>query len=87
MIAGQIAASHRQRRVKTFCEFEIVAAGRAIPADIAAVDDEVGTGGCDVFADAMEIIGQQRQTAGEVGVGNLGQSKCGHAILFLLLQS
>jgi hypothetical protein len=28
----------------------------------------------------MKIVGQFRQAAGEMGVGNLGQAKFGHAI-------
>jgi hypothetical protein len=33
-----------------------------------------------VFADAVKILGQRCQAAGEVGVGNLGQAKFGHAL-------
>src|SRR5947208_2714478 len=75
VIAGQIAAVGRQAGVQALCKFEIGAAGRAIPSDVAAVDDEVGAGSRDVLAHAMKVVGQYRQAAGEVGVGNLGQAK------------
>jgi hypothetical protein len=60
-------------------KFEIVATGRPVESKIAAVDDEIGTPGVDVFADPMKILGQGRQAAGKVGVGNLDQAKFGHA--------
>ena len=36
-------------------EFEIVAIGRPVEGEIAAVDDEIGTRRVDVLADAMKI--------------------------------
>ena len=64
-------------------EFEIVAMFKAVKAEIAAVDDEIGARGVDVFADPTEVLGQSRVAAAEVGIGNLGQAKYGHASLYL----
>ena len=75
VIAGQIAAVHRQRRVQLLCVFEIVAVGRAVPADVAAVDDEIGTVGGDVFADAVKIIGQQAAGGGRGGCRKSGSGE------------
>ena len=69
-----------EQRLQAFRKFEIVASDRAIPRDIAAVDDEVGSRRGNMFADAMKVLGQFWKTAGEMGVGNLGQAKFGHAI-------
>jgi hypothetical protein len=80
VIAGQIAAGHRQRRVQRSGEFEIVGAGRGVEGEVAAVDDEIGSSGVDIFAQAMEIAGQAGQAAGQMGVGNLGQAKFGQAV-------
>ena len=85
VIAGQVAAGDGKGVVQRLREDEIVAAGRGVEGEIAAVDDEVRPRRVDVFADAMKIIGQLLQSAGEVGVGNLGDAKLAHAI-FLLLQ-
>ncbi len=79
MIAGQITAGDRKAGVQLSGEFEIAAAGRAVPADIAAVDDEIGAAGVDVFAHPVKIIGQRLMAAGKMGVGNLDQAKFGHA--------
>ena len=59
VIARQIAAIDRQRRVQDLCKIEIVAAARAVEADIAAVDDEIGPLAVDVFADPMKVVGQR----------------------------
>jgi hypothetical protein len=64
-------------------EFEIIRAARRVKGKIAAVDDEIGARRVDMRADAMKIIGELLQAAGEVGVGNLRQSKLVHA-LFLI---
>ncbi len=79
MIAGQGAAGHWKRSVQRLGKFEIVAVGRAIEGEIAAVDDEIGTFGVDVFAQAVKIVGQRLMAAGKMGVGNLDQTKLGHA--------
>ena len=79
VIARHIAAGHRQRRVQRSREFEIVGAGRGVEGKVAAVDDEIGPPDVDIFAQAMEIAGQSRQSAGQMGIGNLGQAKFGHA--------
>ena len=80
VIAGQIAAGHRQRRVEGSREFEIVGAGRGVEGEVAAVDHEIGALRVDIFTEAMEIAGQAGETAGQMGVGNLGQAKFGHAL-------
>jgi hypothetical protein len=49
--------------------------GRTVEGEVAAVDDEVGPSRIDVFADAMKVVGERRQAAGKVGVGNLDQPK------------
>ena len=74
-----MAAGNGQGVVQRLREDEIVAAGRRIEGKIAAVDDEVRPSRVDVIADAMEIIGQLLQAAGEVGIGNLGDTKLAHA--------
>ena len=79
MIAGQIAATDGQGAVQRVGKFEIVAIGRCVEGEVAAVDDKIGARRIDVVADTMKIIGQRLETAGEVGVGNLGQAIFGHA--------
>jgi hypothetical protein len=79
VIAGQIAAVDGQGAVQRVSEFQIVAAGRSVEGEVAAVDDKIRARRIDVIADAMKIISQRRETAGEVGIGNLGESKFGHA--------
>ena len=80
VIAGQVDAVDRKRRMQLLGEFEIVAVGRRVEGDIAGVDDEVGARRVDVLADALEIPGELLIAAGEVGIGNLGQTKFAHAI-------
>src|ERR1700681_537811 len=77
------ASSGRPRggRYAAFWRIEIVAIGRAIEGEVAAVDDEIGASAVDIFAQAMKIVGQPGQAAGEMGVGNLGQAKLGHAMI------
>src|ERR1039458_771540 len=60
-------------------KFEIVPICRAIEGEVAAIDDEIGAPGIDVFAHPMKVVGQLRQPAGKMGIGNLGQAKFGHA--------
>src|SRR4029077_8419768 len=79
MIAGQITAGDGKGGMQLTGKFEIVATGWPVESKIAAVDDEIGTPGVDVFADPMKVLGQGRQAAGKVGVGNLDQAKFGHA--------
>jgi hypothetical protein len=81
VIAGQIAAGNRKRRVPRLGEFEVVAIGRTIEGEVTAVDDEIGSRGADIFAHPVKIVGQLLMAAGEVGIGNLGQAKFGHARL------
>jgi hypothetical protein len=52
-------------------KFEIVAIGRAVEGEVAAVDDEIRARRVDIFAHPMKIVGKFRQAAGEMGVGNL----------------
>ncbi len=79
MIAGQVTTGDRKRIVQRSGEFEIVAAGRSIEGEIAAVDDEIGAPGVDIFAHPMKVVGQFLMAAGKMGVGNLGEAKFGHA--------
>jgi len=80
MIAGQETAGHRQCVVQLLGKFEIAAAIRPVEGDIAAVDDKIRARRVDMFADAVKIVGQLLETAGEVGVGNLRQAKFAHAV-------
>jgi hypothetical protein len=79
VIAGQIEAVDGKRCMQRFCEFEIVAAGRRVEGEVAGVDDKVRPRRVDMLAHAMEILGERRIAAGEVGIGNLRQSKFAHA--------
>jgi hypothetical protein len=79
VIAGQIAAGDGEGCVQRLGEFQIVAAGRPVESDVAAVDDEIRAACVDVFADPLEIVGQAGQAAGKMAIGNLGQAKFGHA--------
>jgi hypothetical protein len=72
MIARQIAAFDRKRRVQGAGKCEIVAMGRGVACEVAAVDDEIGPRRVDVFADPVKIVGQALVAAGEMGIGNLG---------------
>jgi hypothetical protein len=77
VIAGQIPAGSGKPVVQRFGKFEIVATGRAIEGEVAAVDDEIRTPRVDIFANAIKVIGQLLKAAGEVGIGNLRQAKFG----------
>src|ERR1700720_2529583 len=80
VIAGQVTAGSRNPIVQRFGEFEIIAIGRAVESEVTGVDDQIGTPRVDVFAYPIEVVGQCRQAAGKMGVGNLDQAKFGHAI-------
>ena len=75
VIPGQMPARHLQRIVQLFREDEIVAAGRRVEGEVAAVDDEVGPCRIDMRGDAVKIVGELWQAAGEMGVRNLRQAK------------
>ena len=62
VIAGKVAARDGQRVVQAFCKDDVIAAGRPVEGDVAAIDDEVGPVSVDVLANAMEVGDQ----AGEV---------------------
>ena len=64
VIAGQIAARDRKRFVQRFGEFEVVRTGRRIERHVAAVDDEIGPLGIDMFAEPVEILGQRGDGGG-----------------------
>ena len=80
VIAGQIAAGDWKRFVQRFGECEVVWTGRRIERHVAAVDDEIGPLGIDMFAETVEIIGQRGVACREVRIGNLDQAKFTHAI-------
>jgi len=80
MIAGQVTAGDGKRIVQRSGEFEVVPVGRSIECEIAAVDDEIGALGVDIFAHPMKVVGQFLMSAGKMGVGNLSQAKFRHAI-------
>ena len=83
VIAGQVTAVHRQRGVQILRILEIAAVIRAVPRHVAAVDDEIRPRVVDVFADAVEIVGQFREIARQVRVRDLGQTKFGYSHAFL----
>src|SRR5260370_6188813 len=83
VIARQVTAGNRQRVVQLTGKSEIVGTGRAVEGDVAAVDDEIGAAGVDVFAYPIKVVGQFREAARKMGVGNLGQAKFGHAIFLV----
>jgi hypothetical protein len=64
--------------MQRFGEGEIVRRGRPVKGEVAAVDHEIGTGGVDIVPDRVEIRGELRQAADEVGVGDLGYAELGH---------
>jgi hypothetical protein len=80
VIAGQIAAGDGKRLMQGSRKIKFVRFCRSVERDVAAVKHKIGTPGVDVFADPMKIIGQRRDAAGKMGVGNLGQAKFGHAM-------
>src|SRR4029077_19658021 len=81
VIAGQVTARDGQGIVQGPCKFQVVRLRWAVEGDIAAVDDEVGAGRVDIFADLLEIRDEWGQAAGEMGVGNLGQPEFAHAFI------
>src|SRR4051812_39665785 len=85
VIAWQVAAIYRQGRVQFFGEFQIAAISWTVPRNIAAVDDEIRPRRVDMRADALKILGQAGEAVGarKMRIGNLRQTKFGHA-LFLL---
>jgi hypothetical protein len=68
MIAGQVAAGDGKPIVQRSGEFEIVAAGRGIEGEIAAVDNEIGLPGVDIFAHPVKVVGQCLMAAGKMSV-------------------
>jgi hypothetical protein len=63
VIAGQGAAGDRGRSVQLTSKFEVVAIGRGIEGEVAAVDDEIGALHVDVFAHPTKIVGQISEAA------------------------
>ena len=57
VIAGQITARHGQGVVQDPGKFQVVRLRRGVEGEVAAVDDEVGAGRVDIFADVLEIRG------------------------------
>jgi len=78
VIAGQIATGDGQGLVQRTGKFEIVGPGRAVEGDVAGVDDEVGACRVDMIDQSHKIVDEQRQAAGQMGVGNLREAKFGH---------
>jgi len=78
VIAGQVAAGHRQRLMQRLGEGEVVGRGRPVEGEVAAIDHEIGPGRVDMVPDRIEIRGELGQAAGEMGVGDLGQAELGH---------
>ena len=78
VVAGQVAAGNRQPFMQLAGKGNVIRRARRVVGEVAAVDDEIGTAGVDVFGEPIEILGEGRQAAGQMGVGYLGQAKIGH---------
>jgi hypothetical protein len=75
MIAGKVPAADGKRIVQYFGKVEIIAIGRPIECDVAAVNDEVRTFGVDVFAHPMKIVGKFGHAAGKDGCRKSGSAE------------
>ena len=69
-----------RNRMQALGILHIVTAGRSVPGNVAAIDDEIGARRADMLADAMEIVGQlgEARAAGKMRIGNLRQAKFSH---------
>jgi hypothetical protein len=77
MIARQEAHRQVEPVMQGAGRREVALARRTVERDVARVEHEVGPVGAQRFADAHEIVDEERLVVAEMGVGNLGDAE-GH---------